>query len=479
MSQKNGRKRVLEETDYDLRRFGESLKCHEKYQKDAERLTSKVLQTLRSKSKYKLGKHDFGGSYGKNTDVIDPDLDIVVRVKNCQPPFEKVLNDFEKVLRSHEGYLQIRSGDYKKSKRSLNFFFTNGIPVDLLPAEDVKEDELDDLLGEMEENKQNAYYHGPALVEDQVGFLKSQNSFTHTVVRLSKFCFKSWYLGGESCRGGSAMMELIAVAAAEKELTKKYASEFQALRGVMVMLGNLDTLKLAFSRVDDEDDEHREWERVKPSELHRHNTKWLIPDVVGNRGILNRPCFIIDPANPFQDYLEDKSDEVIGKLKNFACTTRDRLDRLLKESKNNGEDDEFMRKLFRPIPKDLTKENDKSLSLPDDILLTCDERCNSIYNKVKIWNANIMEDLKVRQAVKVLKKNLITVVHSTVKGNPDDVTVDDVTDAVEELIENNLQTDLEDANQWEEHSDQFDVMIKIPYVIRGKGYAVCLSMAWD
>ncbi|CAL8144654.1 unnamed protein product [Orchesella dallaii] len=471
--------RDLKDVDYDLRKFGESLKAPEQYEEDARRLINKVvLQTLRKESKYSIGRHDFGGSYAKKTDVINPDLDTVARVRNCRPPFNKVLDDWERVLRANEKCLKIKPGIYKKSERSLNFFFTNGISVDLLPAVDANENDLVKISKEMGRNKKTAYYNGAVFVEDQVEFLKSKSysGFTNTVVRLSKFCFKSWYLGGEKCPGGSAMIELIAVAAVEKEFTRNYASEFRALKEVMVMLSNLDTLKLAFSRVDDDDDDEPEWELVKQSKLQCRNENWLIPDIVGKREILERDCFIIDPANPFQDYLEEKSRKVFVKIKNFANNIIDRLDLLLREKEEEG----CMQKLFKPMLKDLTKEN-QSLFLPTDFLLTCDKRYNpnSVYNEVKIWNDSIMEDEKISRAVKVLKKNLITVVHSTVEGNPDTVTVDDVQEAVEDLIENNLQTDIEDASRRDKHSDNYDVTIKVPYFIDDKSYAVFLSLLWD
>ncbi|CAL8144657.1 unnamed protein product [Orchesella dallaii] len=465
-----------------LVRFGERLKCPEKYYDDGKQMAEKVFETLVQHSTYSLDSFHFGGSFGKKTDVIEPDLDLVVLINNCHPPLNNVLHHFEQILRSNEDPLQIFRGVYKQTDRALQFSFRNGISVDLLPAANIQDDERNAIFQTMVDYDRYSYYYNPSFVENQIAFLKCQDSFTHTLIRLLKFWLGCLHLG-EKFRGGSAIMELLAVAAITKERLCEEKSISRAIRRVLDMVRNLDSLKLAFYRVNNDDDEDEKWERVQPKHLNYYYSTILVPTVVGKVDILLRESFIIDPANPLQDFLEGKSESVIETLKEYATTTRSYLDMISSGSEKYSLVN-FIYDFFYPMPEDLTE--DCSLLLPDDFLLSY-KPCSSVYNKLKIWNHNdIMDNKDALRAVKVLKKNLITVVHSIVKENPARISMDHVKVAVEKLIEDNLQVNLCNAPRRYNRNRQneiewYDVMVRvpIPYAIDGEESAVCLFLRWD
>ncbi|CAL8144660.1 unnamed protein product [Orchesella dallaii] len=460
------------ELDYLLIRFGENLKCPEKYYEDGKNQAKQIFRTLQRESRFSLKAFHIGGSFGKKTDVIEPDLDLVIIVRDCHPPLEDVLEEFEYILRWKEENLNIRYGDYKRSERSLSFHFRNGISVDLLPAANVEDHEVPTIFEKMRNNDKYAYFYSPSFVEQQIRFMKSQDSFTHSLVRLSKFWFKSLYLE-ESFRGGSAMMELIAVASVEKARQREDIS-LSASQTFMIVLNtvrNLRSTRLAFKNVDyDYQRNHQVWKRVPAVELISDNFENLFPDVVGKREILERDYFIIDPANPFQDYLEEKTESVIEKLQNFARITCTRLETIISGSGRYGND---IQGLFEPIPEGLLVSTEHGLRPPTNVLISYDVGCRRVYNKWKIWNEDVMNDRKARRVIKIIINKLLTVVHSTVKGDPANVSVSNVGKAVFNLIERSLSADIDDGFCVTQHR-KYDVMLRVPYTIGGIGYAVCV-----
>ncbi|CAL8144669.1 unnamed protein product [Orchesella dallaii] len=459
--------------DYRLKRFGERLKRPEQYYLDGSKLVTNLFDIIQQRSRHEVIKYRIGGSFGKKTDVIEPDLDLVILVNNFHPhSLQGSLDEFERILRQNEGRLQIRLGRYSKTNRSLNFSFTNGISVDLLPAADLSVNKKQDVLELLENDHENLlHFYNPSFVEDQIKFMKAQDSFAHTLARLSKFWLKSLDLG-ESFRGGSAMMELIAVAAVINENMNEERSISRGFTRVLSMVINLKTTKIAFINLQN----NRNWQRVAPACLHSDNNS-LIPNIIGKIETLERGYFIVDPANPFQDFLEGKSDRVLRKLKEFACSTQSRLDKILKGS-GQRDQDEFIQELFEPMfehfPSDHTVA---SVSLPTNVLVSYDVPCTSVYNKEEIFNRNISANPKTKRAVTNLKKDLLAAIHSTVKGK-NDASVSDVKNEVLNLLRTALQIRTEEASDFQSHNRECDAMIRIPYLIVDKGYAVYLSMSW-
>ncbi|CAL8144663.1 unnamed protein product [Orchesella dallaii] len=466
-------------TDDLFMNFGEKRLCDQKYYEDGKKLAFMVFNTLLTYSKCSLDNFDIGGSFGKKTDVIHPDLDLVVLVNNCEPPLDDILNHFQNILQENERTLQIIPNRYKQTELSLNFSFTNGITVDLIPAAKIEPHETKRVFKEMKHHKY-AYFYNPSFVKDQIAFMDSQDAFTHTLIRLSKFWLKSLYLG-ESFSGGSAMMELIGVVAAQRERENKILSITRAFLKVLDIVKNLKSTKIAFKRLSNEN--LKKWSIIFPDKLSNNskNIRELVPHVVGKPDILSRKCFMVDPANPFKDYLEDKTSSVLERLIGFAGITQHRIQMVLDGFRTFGKD---ILTVFEPIPGiEAIAETDNTVSFPKNILLALnddDEFPVSVHIKAIVWKKRIYKNPKAVRAIDILKKNLLTVVHSTVKGVTGNVSSIEVKSAVFQLVGSSpdrINVKLEKSPN--EQCWNYDVTILVPYVVKGATHTVGLSMTWD
>ncbi|CAL8140385.1 unnamed protein product [Orchesella dallaii] len=461
-----------------LTRFGQSLRSSEEFYAEGRRLGNRVFEKLKKNSNFSVARVYFGGSFGKKTDVIECDLDLHVVLNGIDPSrdLEKILDDFETLLILHEDELKIQ-GDIERKKRSLSFRFQNGIEVDLLPARNIT-DELEVMRKMVEDPENYSFFFNPSFVDKQIAFLKSQDSFTHTLIRLAKFWWKSLYLG-EEFKGGCAMIEVIcaAVAADENEGQGQHRNfcMFRAFTKVIEKLSKVDTLKIAFAEKETETAGGKRWRRLPESDLCERNRFVIIPNIVGTLKILGRKGFIIDPSNPFQDLLEGKSSTVIEKLKRFVSTTRKRLEHLVN---TNADEQEFMLKLFEPQPLDITKMH--LLHLPYDFYISYGDPCYSSFCDMKVRNRNgnekILKDPKVQNAVKLLKMNLVGVINSAVNGDGGRANTTNVYEAVRSFIGRSLQQQLVNAHR--DRHDEMDITLTIPYQSEGEKYAVRFSASW-
>ncbi|CAL8144615.1 unnamed protein product [Orchesella dallaii] len=445
-----------------LTNFGQSLKASDEFYHEGTQLAQRLFIKLQQKSKFSIAEPHFGGSFGKKTDVMEPDLDLVVVCNEVEPPLAKVLDDFEDVLTLYQDELRINSDSIKNKERSINFYFKNGIEVDLLPAANIEDKE--EVIQKIMKDPRNSVYYSPSLVKTQVGFLKSQESFTHTLIRLAKYWYKNLYFGGEKVFGGSAMIELISVAAAEEE----GKSMLRAFDKVLEMISRLDSLKLAFRSLSADNDK---WERVPVNELHQGNSRQIVPCLVGNPLKLQQNYFIIEPANPFQDFLEERTITVINNFKKFASLTRTDLGQLV-SSNRVGED--FILALFQPRP--LVIVHVHTLCLPNYFNVKYASPCSSLLCGMKVRNEAVMKDDRKKATIDVLKARLLSVVNAVATTNPDTVTTNSVCDAVRDATKTSLQVDLGPAAV--DRENEMDVTLTIPYRIKGQGYAVRYSMSW-
>ncbi|CAL8144828.1 unnamed protein product [Orchesella dallaii] len=457
--------------DAALTAFGQSLGCSEKFYDEGKALAQRVFLKLQDKSKYSVARVHFGGSFGKKTDVIEPDLDLVVVCNKIDPPLDNVnvLDDFENVLMMHDDELKIREGPFKITERSLNFSFKNGIEVDLLPAANVTD--LEEIRNKMRMDPKNAFYYNPSFVDQQVAFLRSQNSFTHTLIRLVKFWFKNLHFG-QNVGGGSAMMEMISISAAEDEGNYDSLSMLRAFAKGLDIIAKLDSLKLAFRCVAVTEKIFR-WEKIPSKELHEGNQD-LIPKVIGNENILKRKYFMVDPANPFQDFLEGKAESLIDKLKMFASETRDELRKVVY---GNVVGKEFIQSLLKPRPTSLVEEAEGTLSLPSDFCVGVGYTSySSLVCDMKVRNNSVMQEIPKKNSINTFKQRLLAIVNATVNANQETVTSDDVRNAVQSMIKTSLKVGLDQSPY---NHDEMDVTLTIPYRINATDYEIRFSMRWN
>lgn len=430
----------------------------------------------------------FGGSLGKATDVIQSDLDLCVMVNKKIPPFDDeggVLDKMEDILQQHQNELQIQQGSIKgknkkrgeKPRVSIQFSFSNGIAVDLLPAANLLPNEV---LAEIAKNPEKNYYiYNSSLVPSQIAFMKSHDSFTHSLIRLSKFWFKSLSFGDKKLFGGSILMELMGCAAAEDEKRSwQKPSMLRAFVSVLQMVCEINTIKIVFEPVSSQKRKTTWWRRIPLSELKARG-KTLVPMIVGTTDILKRNCFIVDPANPYFDQLTNKDSTVIKLLQGFAFETKVRLANFMIDvfQSINQVPFDFVR-IFEPQPAQL-KTQYPSLQFPDDFCLGYTYPCAPpCFAGLIIRKKDIYGDQKKRLVIDSLMWDLLAVVHSVQYTFPGATTVENIQTSVDNLIE--LSFDIKDVppGSHDDRHDKMDVTLCIPYVLKDTVYAVKFSMIW-
>lgn len=424
---------------------------------------------------YSVAEPYFGGSFGKKTDVINPDLDLVTVVNNIDSPhYEGVLEEFEDILLMNERKLAISCGSIKRaSKFSLQFLFNNGIEVDLLPATNKTPDEVYALL----EQKPDMFYsYSSSLVKKQIEFMTSHDSsFVHIIVRLVKYWFKSLSFGEKKLRGKGIIMELLGIAAAEQEeSTFNSRSVVRTLRSVLEMVEKIDSTKLAFKQIP----ETKKWFRMPDSELNLRNSHYLVPKIVGTSHILSSEFFIIEPANPFNNLMKDQDEKVIAKLKEYAGVTKRRLSFLMTGHYNslNRSTNEVtvdIQKLFEPQPACL--KNQFSSELPVNLFISYSYPYSSEYCHMEVRNEEPMKRREVELAVEVIKWRLLSTVTAT--KIKESVTPVDIRNILVPMVETTLKAQLV-SSAMDNHGD-YDISISVPYKSNGETFAVKFSMSWD
>jgi hypothetical protein len=272
-----------------------------------EKKTVDRIFTLLQKSKFfKVDRVKIAGSIGKKTAVcVDPDFDLVAFINDQHPPFTKVLDNFEDILKTSD--MDIKH--VKVTQYSIQFEVDH-IGFDLLPATNfvnLSPQPGGEVLARIQAEKalecitknpgRDGYKYGSACAEQQVEFLKNQSPFVHSVVRLAKFWNKTLhqfpYISGRS-----TMIELIAIHAA----TIQEQGQRSCLEGFKIFL----TLMKEFDKL---------------SIIFFEGSQ--VPAFVRDQ----RPL-VLDPVNPynnFADFRDDNKANVISKFKEYSSTTLARL----------------------------------------------------------------------------------------------------------------------------------------------------------
>ncbi|CAF3363469.1 unnamed protein product, partial [Rotaria sp. Silwood2] len=91
----------------------------------------KVFLTLQQPSRYKLSHCRLVGGVGQKTLIsLKSDHDCVIYVNDVDPPFEKLLDEWDNILKLHLNHL----GDETKTRKFSIQFTIEELDFDLLPA---------------------------------------------------------------------------------------------------------------------------------------------------------------------------------------------------------------------------------------------------------------------------------------------------------------------------------------------------------
>jgi len=294
-----------------LKKFTESLIPSDEFIKHGLGLVNKVEELLKKEPKYSIARIAHAGSLGKGTEIMAPDFDVVVFLNNEYPPFKaELLKEWATLLANNDKQLVLM----KTEDTSLKFKFTgSGVKVDLLPATNFvsgvqqgvggREKALLQRDGALKHIANQAtavqnWYAG-SLSESQVEFMKEQSAFTHELVRLGKYWYKTLYLGPKNIYGMKLMLEVIAVSVAQKMKGEGEAQSLTtAFREFLILVSQIDGLQVTFDN----------WK----------------PQMKQDKAL---PNAIYDPNNKFNNLaLNFKGgEEELKNLKNFAVATKDKL----------------------------------------------------------------------------------------------------------------------------------------------------------
>ncbi|XP_071847655.1 uncharacterized protein [Apostichopus japonicus] len=319
-----------------LRNFAQELAPSESTKKRVDMCTSQIRKGLED---YFNGRSTFNrikvlGSIGKKTSVwIDMDIDIVVYFDDVIPPFDNIIETLKCFVKSNY------NPNCKETEHAVMFEYGE-FSIDLLPATNFVPNcynyycdyndregtqiQVNNALECLNSNSKLRHKEfSSSLSEAAVGFLKEQDSFTHSLCRLAKYWVMTVPLKG-FCPGRSTIMELLAVKAAEETKLEPRQNIIQGFRTFLFIVRKINEQEIF-------------WER--------YYRKKRIP-----LDILNKLPYLIDPTNPFNNLLSPKVVQYLEQIKRFANNTL----RHLKKAEYNGDqvDQSFtVKEIFFPLSR--------------------------------------------------------------------------------------------------------------------------------
>ncbi|XP_071847659.1 2'-5'-oligoadenylate synthase 3-like [Apostichopus japonicus] len=330
-----------------LRNFAQELAPSESSGKEVERCTNQIRQGLED---YCNGKSTFNrlevvGSIGKKTSLwISMDIDIVVYFDDVVPPFDNIIETLKCFVKSNY------DPNCQVTKHAVMFKYGEFF-VDLLPATNFVPNynnyrgrtqiQVNNVLKCLKSNSNLRHKEfSSSLSGAAVGFLKEQDSFTHSLCRLAKYWAMTVPLKG-FCPGRSTIMELLAVKAAEETKIEQRQNIIQGFRTFLFKVRKINELEIF-------------WE-------HCYTQDWIPLE------ILDEPPYLMDPTNPFNNLLSPRAVQYLEQLKRFANNT---LCRLEKAECNWDQVDQSLavKKIFFPLSR-FQKLVDEGEKYPDFFVL--------------------------------------------------------------------------------------------------------------
>jgi len=208
----------------ELTALSHSLKIPDEVLKKGNERMQEIFLLLQKKSRYRLDRCRLTGGVGKKTSIfIKFDFDCTIYVNDVDPPFEKLLDEWDDILILN---LSNFNGQTNVTKRSIQFKIEE-FEFDILPApnyagpnNDIKQQAS--IIWKRIENQyplegkkiSDAYSSG--LSELALQFIKKQSAFVHDLCRLAK-CWNCTISFEGYVSGRSTIIESLAVNAGQEE----------------------------------------------------------------------------------------------------------------------------------------------------------------------------------------------------------------------------------------------------------------------
>lgn len=423
---------------------------------------------------------------GKRTSVIYPDFDCVVFLNTIEPPLDSVLETFENILRENAEELRIIPDSIKRTWITVMVRFDNGVEMDLLAACNLSNQnpraQHNLVIERIKQDVKKSPLYSSSLAEMQLDYLKSQSGFTHQLIRLAKYWYKSCSLDA-SVYGGSAIMEIICVTVVTE--ISDSVPMLEAFKMFLHKVCRLDSLKIAFIQVDGK------WKLIPEGEMRRHADYF-------DAKIRSRVNYIIEPANPYNDMAQNISREVFIKLKKFAAIMVGRVEQLEATQSNkmitvSGQNliSIDFSKLFEPFP--LVLSNEYTDGIPTEILVDYQYKnyhYNSAEPKLIVNKASFDSNKDAKNVTKAILNNLSFLIRAPKKKEVLDkkyisytdgvanVSLDDVKDAIQRLTNENFKLNNVKASVSDAAHNGYDVTLYVPYRSNNQTFAVRISLKW-
>lgn len=268
------------------------------------------MEILQSKTNFKIGRTHFAGSVGKKTNVQSSDIDLICLINDKMPPYQDVKDDFYSILKNSS----IKNDfNIEKKKHSIQLTKEN-FKMDVVPGtnfvkvnkrQSIANQQIENVLQRIKENPdENFYKFSASLAEATVQFMKTRVGFANEMARICKQWYKSVKPTEDYISGGSTFIELVAVFAARRGQrgNRKFNSYLKCYIRFLEFLINFEQLNVAFNRCN--------------PVFKAHLPSKSIPRV-------------IDPVNPYNNYINNWSSEAIQRLKQSATITYQQLQGLI------------------------------------------------------------------------------------------------------------------------------------------------------
>lgn len=247
-------------------------------------------------------------------------MDVILFLNNEQPPFSKVLDEWEDIFLLTEG-LDVR--DIRKTDYSIQFNFQS-YEFDLLPAPNFAHssglsseeriklqrnktlEKIAEKIAHGRDQMKYNYLYSSALAESVLQFIRKQEGFVNEMIRIAKFWYKTLHIP-DYVSGAKSFIELVAVRAAHIERSSGASTKKMHLRTfgrILDFIINFDSIRVIFY------DEY---------EIPAHRSVARQMDAV-------RPC-LLDPSNPYNNLARNFVDKPRMKdlLIGYARETKNRL----------------------------------------------------------------------------------------------------------------------------------------------------------
>lgn len=345
-----------------------------------------------------------------------PEYDCVVYLVDEQPPFDKVLKDYKTILA--KAFDLKADEEVRMTRYFLQFIIPEldrdggrnpgaGMLITLSPATfyDYDDDkQRQEVIKLIEVSKDSQFMYCSSIRGFYIEWMHNQTPLAQDVARLAKFWYNSLFFAGEYVPRINMILELVSVSASEI----KNNSIWDAFQMFLHFMSRLSTLKIIFIHK-----KNGQWKSLSCSGpgpfIHSFRIKFPQYEELG---LLKKQRFILDPANMFNDLLDDDifPASLKGKIQDCAKNILNKF-KAPKVILSEGVPYIALSQLFRPLPNRLIAI---SLNVTNvEFLISGVPIVSLIYPIMKINKAQLSPNTHKSQAMKKFFRGNLQSINTT------------------------------------------------------------------